>query len=150
MSIYQVRKPILIHVQNTFIILTHLLQLPLLKHEAGPCILGATVNKMFGKHPQTSFHVGDLDASSSRDLNIPGRVVILDGNKADMGAFRFTFTEKNLIVAATDMPDFEDKPTDRKNHHYSLSSKKGKLYGLRGIYKNSVVAHEKIRFELSL
>ncbi len=108
---------------------------------------------MLGRHPQTSFDAGDLDASSStssRDLNIPGRMVILDGKKDDMGAFRFTYTQKNLILAATDMPDFDDKSTERKNHHYSKSRKKGAIYGLKGLYKNSVVANENIRFELTL
>jgi len=77
-------------------------------------------------------------------------VVILDGKKEDMGAFRFSFTEKNLILAATDMPDFDDKSTDRKEHHYSKTRKAGALYGLSGLYRNNVVANEKIRFELIL
>ena len=106
---------------------------------------------MLDRHAQTSFDIGDLDMNSKNDLNIPGRVVILEGNKHDMGAFRFTYTKKNLIIATTDMPNFDDRPTDKKDvpeNHYSKINKKGHVYGLKGLYKNSKVANENIRFEL--
>ena len=119
--------------------------------EAGPCILGATVNKMLNRHPQTSFHAGDLDIISNSSLKDFGRVIILDGVKNDMGAFRFTYIEKNLIMATTDMPDFDDRPTDAKNipsNHYSKVDKKGQVYGTSGLYKNLDIAHENIRIEV--
>lgn len=83
---------------------------------------------------------------------IPGRVVILEGNKADMGAFRFTHTKKNLMIAVTDMPDFDDRETNEKNvpvNHYSKIKKKGHVYGLTGLYKNNKIAHENIRLSIS-
>ena len=76
---------------------------------------------MLQRHPQRAFENGELDVSGI-DLQFPGRVVILEGNKHDMGAFRFTYNAKNLILATTDMPDFDDRMTDEKNipsHHYS-------------------------------
>lgn len=123
-----------------------------LRIKAGPCILGATVNKMLNRHPQTSFHVGDLNLLSEHVSDAPGRVVILEGNKNDMGAFRFTYTKKNLIIATTDMPNFDDRPTNEKNipsNHYSKIKKRGQVYGLKGLYRNNKVSHENIRVVLA-
>ena len=109
---------------------------------------------MLQRHPQTSFEVGDFYLPSI-DLvsgTVLGRVVILEGNKADMGAFRFTYKEKNLMIATTDMPDFDDRETNQKNvpvNHYSNIKKKGHIYGLTGLYKNNKIANENIEISLS-
>lgn len=123
---------------------------------AGPCIFGATMNKMLNRHPQTSFEVGELNLSSSLlnhgTSNMPGRVIILEGNKVDMGAFRFTYTKKNLIIATTDMPDFDDRETNHKNvpvNHYSKIKQKGQVYGVSGLYKNNKIANENIQINMA-
>jgi hypothetical protein len=106
---------------------------------------------LLDRHPQTAFDIGDLNITPEKNLNIPGRIVILEGNKHDMGAFRFTYTKKNLIIATTDMPNFDDRTTDVKNipkNHYSKIKKRGQVYGLTGLYKNNQVANENIRFDL--
>jgi Glycosyltransferase sugar-binding region containing DXD motif len=108
----------------------------------GPCILGASINRVLKRHAQTAFETGDLDvfenttpgsgaaeflvnddtdASSDsneealvegqvvdRRLLVPGRSILLHQNKKDMGAHRFTWLERNLIVASTDLPDSSD------------------------------------------
>ena len=70
---------------------------------AGPCILGATVNKVLGRHGQTPFEAGEIDPweSSRREASekgtgfvkglddkpnkrIPGRTIILNQNKWDV------------------------------------------------------------------
>jgi hypothetical protein len=53
---------------------------------AGPCLLGASVNRVLKSPPQTSFEVGELH-TASHDENgfIPGRTIILSQNKRDMG-----------------------------------------------------------------
>jgi hypothetical protein len=70
---------------------------------AGPCILGSMVNKVLGRHGQTPFEAGELDAweTSRRQasekgtsfviglddkpmLRIPGRTIILHQNKWDV------------------------------------------------------------------
>jgi hypothetical protein len=38
---------------------------------------------------------------------------------SQMGAHRFTLLEKNLVVAATDMPDYDDRQQLKDNVHYS-------------------------------
>lgn len=123
---------------------------------SGPCILGATVNKMLNRHPQTSFKSGDLNLMSkyvvSSSNSTIGRAIIIQGNKHDMGAFRFTHTEKNLVVATTDMPNFDDRPLSGKKNipenHYSNVNKKGQVYGTKGLYKNKIVSHENIRINI--
>jgi hypothetical protein len=56
---------------------------------AGPCMLGGTINRVLGRHGQTSFEAGEL--AHSDDLNIPGRTIMLHQNKWDMGAHRCKF-----------------------------------------------------------
>jgi hypothetical protein len=52
----------------------------------GPCLLGASVNRVLKRHPQSSFEPGNLD-TASHDENgiIPGRTVALSFNLWDMG-----------------------------------------------------------------
>lgn len=53
-----------------------------------------------GREPQQSFIEGDLEKpSGSKAIDIPGRAIILQQNKWDMGAHRFTWVENNLVVA---------------------------------------------------
>jgi len=127
----------------------------------GPCILGATVNRFIDRHPQTPHEIGELNITNLENnikSKIPGKVIILEGNKQEMGAFRFTYTKKNLIMASTDMPDFDDRMSsnnagkDGKVHvpddHYSKTRSKANVYGLKGLYKDLNIANELIRFEL--
>ena len=76
-------------------------------------------------------------------LLIPGRTIILQQNKEDMGAHRFTWVEKNLMVAATDMPDYDDRPPTLV--HYSKTHGKAGVYGVKKLYVDRVKADEKIR-----
>jgi len=126
----------------------------------GPCILGASINNLLGRHMQTEFDIGDVDIwqmerlsqemdgleinSDDPRLLIPGRTVILKQDKNDMGAHRFTDAERHLIVAATDMPDYDDRPPSKE--HYSKTHEKAGVYGLRKLYTNTKRANEEIRF----
>lgn len=133
----------------------------------GPCILGAGINNVIGRHMQHEFEVGDVDiwqnerkemqkidpkqgtnssvSVSSNDLRllVPGRTVILEQNKNDMGAHRFTWSDRHLIIAATDMPDYDDRPPSKE--HYSKTHEKAGVYGMRKLYTNSKRANEDIR-----
>ena len=67
---------------------------------AGPCILGLTINEVMGRELQQTFVEGDLETpDGSRVEGVPGRTIILQQNKWDMGAHRFTWVENNLVVA---------------------------------------------------
>lgn len=133
----------------------------------GPCILGAGINDLLGRHMQTQFETGDVDiwqmerlhgagdvhgddsdvldvAPDDQRLLVPGRTVILDQNKNDMGAHRFTHKDRHLIVASTDMPDYDDRPPSKE--HYSKTHDKAGVYGLRKLYTDARRANEEIRF----
>jgi len=116
----------------------------------GPCILGGAMNKVIGRHMQTEWELGDVNvwkipAKGPDDPRhgIPGRTIILSQNKEDMGAHRFTWLEHNMMVAATDMPDYDDRPPTKQ--HYSRTHEKVGVYGLRNLYTNSVKANEEVR-----
>jgi hypothetical protein len=137
---------------------------------AGPCILGAMVNKVLGRHIQNTFEAGEIDlwkrskqsalekgtefvigVDDKPSKKIPGKVVILHQNKNDMGSHRFTFVEKNLVVAATDLPDSDDRANQKKTknapkHYNSKTHKKAGIYGRDGVYTDFVRANEDLRF----
>mmetsp|Transcript_77505 Transcript_77505/g.116500 ORF Transcript_77505/g.116500 Transcript_77505/m.116500 type:complete len:750 (-) Transcript_77505:356-2605(-) len=133
---------------------------------AGPCILGAMVNKVLGRHGQTPFAAGEMDiweASKAAAVEkgtefvigvddkpssrIPGRTIILHQNKWDMGAHRFTLLDKNVVVAATDLPDSDDRANQEKPpEHYSKTHVKAGIYGLDRLYVDNVKANEELRF----
>jgi hypothetical protein len=146
---------------------------------AGPCVMGQSVNEVLGRNQQHSYVPGPLaDSGHTVTLEekylveLPGRSLILSQNKEDMGAHRFTLLEANLVVAATDMPDYDDRqytPKQEQNDdentdadadedegsggsggaggggaHYSETHVKVGVYGLTGLYKTSKSANEDI------
>jgi Glycosyltransferase sugar-binding region containing DXD motif len=135
-------------------------------YTCGPCILGASLNDVLKRHRQTGFRFGDIDLyeterkrhatanepiavsvdPSDPRLLIPGRSLLLRQNKADMGSHRFTHATANLIVAATDMPEYDDRP--KSLEHYSKSHVKFGVYGLTKLYTNNHRANEEIRISV--
>eukprot|EP00980_Cylindrotheca_fusiformis_P001952 scaffold443_cov125-Cylindrotheca_fusiformis.AAC.1 len=133
---------------------------------AGPCILGAMINKVLGRNGQTPFEAGEIDiweaskqhaqaknkefiigVDDKPSSRIPGRTIILYQDKWDMGAHRFTFKEKNLVVAATDLPEADDRANQEKPpEHYSKTHVKAGIYGLELLYTDNVRANEELRF----
>eukprot|EP00548_Thalassiothrix_antarctica_P011567 CAMPEP_0194157460 /NCGR_PEP_ID=MMETSP0152-20130528/72122_1 /TAXON_ID=1049557 /ORGANISM="Thalassiothrix antarctica, Strain L6-D1" /LENGTH=106 /DNA_ID=CAMNT_0038865867 /DNA_START=1 /DNA_END=317 /DNA_ORIENTATION=+ len=101
--------------------------------------MNSILNRPSLQHP---WEIGTVDVwkfnssatDESRINSIPGRTVILNQNKNDMGAHRFTWVEKNMIVAVTDMPDYDDRP--KNIEHYSKTRKKVGIYGLENLYRN--------------
>lgn len=123
----------------------------------GPCILGGAINHVLGRHYQAHIVPGELNiwnttsstrvSSASRDdlHNIPGRSIVLAQNKSDMGAHRFTYLEKNLIVATTDMPDYDDRK-DVKHYSDAKKEKMQPLFGTKDVYHDFTPVHEVIKF----
>jgi hypothetical protein len=136
----------------------------------GPCILGGVVNKVLGGYGQESFEAGELDrrdeskraalergtafvigVDGEPSRRIPGKSIILHQNKHDMGSHRFTRVDKNMLVAATDLPDYDDrKNQDRPPKHYSKTRVKGSIYGLDGVYTDDVRTNDELRFYVDL
>jgi hypothetical protein len=137
---------------------------------AGPCLLGASINRVLGRHPQKSFTAGEINILADRrqleagtsfivgdgvalEARVPGRSVILKQDKWDMGAHRFTYVERNLVVSATDLQDSNDRDTHKKNkktEHYSTTHAKTGIYGLEGLYTDTRIANEDIRIILDV
>ena len=116
---------------------------------AGPCLLGASINKVMGRHSQEPFVAGEIFLGNSHSVDIPGRTIILHQDKWDMGSHRFTFLENNQVIAATDLEDSNDRdkqPFAGKTEHYSKTHKAVGIYGLEGLYKDTVRADEDISF----
>lgn len=115
----------------------------------GPCVLGAAINSILGKDMQSNIEPGELNTTGLYHL-IPGRAIILSQNKTDIGmSHRFTWNDKNLIVATTDIPNYEDNPHKRK--HYSASTREMRgIFGLKNVYKDRKSANEEFRLEIKL
>lgn len=135
---------------------------------AGPCLLGSSVNRVLGRHPNTSFEPGDLiaekvklvheeqnDNINSASLegeirySVPGRTVILQQSKGEMGAQQFTLIEKNMFIAATDFPAYDDRQIagekdEKSRNHYSDIRSTHSVYGLSGLYSDRNIANERI------
>ena len=120
---------------------------------AGPCALGAAINRVMGRKGQASFTAGEMvqtKHSNNHDKTalappIPGRTIILHQNKWDMGGHRFTLLEQNLVVAATDLPDSDDRESaantalasgagSKQKEHYSKTHASVGIYGLEHLY----------------
>lgn len=145
-------------------------------YTCGPCILGASINDVLKRHMQTSFEYGEIDLFETEKrqqlesggggvgiisglidpddprLLIPGRSILLRQNKEDMGCHRFSFAEKNVVVASTDLPDYDDRP--KSLVHYSKAREKFGIYGYTKLYNDTVAgspqhrANEEIRIRM--
>ena len=62
-----------------------------------------------------------------------------------MGAHRFTLLDQNMVVAATDMPDYDDRKQLEDNEHYSKTHVKTGVYGVDKLYTDTKKANENIR-----
>jgi len=138
---------------------------------AGPCLLGSALNRVLGRNGQQSHVPGELqdlwsgeqremtkegtsfvlvdDNDTLLEHRLPGRTIILHQNKWDMGAHRFTFLEQNVVVAATDLPDSNDRENledeGAKTQHYSKTHAKIGVYGVEHLYENNERSNENIR-----
>ena len=109
----------------------------------GPCAIGGAINAVMDKHMQNPIHPGEL-CTADANMAVPGRTIILSQNKNDMGWHRFTWLEKNIIVAGTDMPDYEDR-LDQKHYSDKPEAIEMSLFGTKNIYKDFVAKGENVR-----
>lgn len=125
----------------------------------GPCILGGALNLVMGNHIQSHIDPGELRAWNftkeeppepyySDGDNIQGRIIILGQNKNDMGSHRFTSLENNILVAATDMPGYQDR-NGAKHYSDSKSEKRYVLFGMKDVFKNLTPSNEVIKLVVS-
>lgn len=118
---------------------------------AGPCLLGASLNRYLGRNSQQSFEDGKLVGEHSLENGSDfGEILILHQDKWDMGSHRFSDVSRNLVIAATDMEDSDDRAKDDsgKTEHYSKTHAKTGVYGLTGVYTDNVKADENVRIHI--
>ena len=128
----------------------------------GPCGLGVALNEAMGKGSLASVPLGWSLAQNREavgDID-HGDVLILVGDKHDLGEFRFSDPERNFIVASTDLQDldrsrfsWETEGTSRGRHanrlHYSNSRKYMRVWGSDGVYVDDEVTDETIHISAS-
>ena len=127
----------------------------------GPCMLGMSLNAFLGRDLQAHIEPGEIDlwevekkraaATDSEFFVSPtdprllavGRIVILQNRLDDLGAHRFIWKERNMMICATDMPESDDRP--KNVQHYSKSRQFHGVYGVKRLFTDNVVADENIR-----
>jgi hypothetical protein len=140
---------------------------------SGPCALGLAINNALGNEPLASFNAGLIkragfnrkhsNTSTSKDMI--GDVMILIADKQDLGAFRFSDPERNIVVATTDMDRLSKSPmiyevkafdgkgmvrTGKKiKPHYSISTRGQQLWGTHDVYSNDMAISEHISLVVS-
>ena len=86
------------------------------------------------------------------------------GDKFDLGAFRFSDPERDLIIASTDLAGVNKEPRedaylakrDERMHkvrrpslpHYSSTAAGHEVWGTHNVYVNDFVNHEEIQISL--
>lgn len=61
-----------------------------------------------------------------------------------MGAIRFTWTDRNIVVAATSLPNAKDVTETNRSHYHETHRNVG-IWGIEGVYLDAVQANEDIQ-----
>ena len=112
----------------------------------GPCAIGAAINTVIGRHMQSHLSPGVLNTDDAT-VNIPGRSIIISQNKEDMGWHRFTWLEKNIVIAGTDMPNYDDRG-NRQHYSDKGEAQKQALFGTKNIYTDFFSKNEDIKISM--
>ncbi|GAX18267.1 hypothetical protein FisN_20Lh029 [Fistulifera solaris] len=134
---------------------------------AGPCVLGVSVNDVLRLHRKTGFEPGDIAPISNSDMGqsdgtnkahlsspddarllIPGRSIILRQDRELNHWHRFVWDEMKMVAISTDLPEYDDRP--KSLVHYSETHQKVEVYGLQGVYRNSLRSNEEITISICL
>eukprot|EP00978_Attheya_sp_CCMP212_P032584 scaffold128060_cov55-Attheya_sp.AAC.1 len=141
-------------------------------HLSGPCALGASVNDAIGRNSFSRFDFGWMKKSresivEAHSTSKPGTgdTMILVADKSDLGAFRHSDPERNIIVATTDLRGLSKAPLEpsaigqlqkkegmvrqKEKVHYSATNSDCWVWGTRGVYKDNMVNNEEIRLNVS-
>ena len=132
---------------------------------SGPCGLGVAVNEASGRHPLKSFDIGWMPTPTDLGETDIGDSLILVGDKYDMGAFRISDPERNLVLASTDLDGVtkaghslsNPTPVARKvssvdlseRPHYSDLVRGPLVWGTKGVYKDSKTMNIRMKFKVT-
>jgi hypothetical protein len=142
---------------------------------SGPCALGVAVNDVLGRPSLQALELGWIGLEALEYGTPPGQhylydygdALILTLDKYDFGAFRFSDSERNLIVASTQLEGLEKKPRAvrhatrgvvqrqaeaqaafKPNAHYSETQKGVIVWGHKGVYRDNLVSPERLIFHI--
>lgn len=85
-------------------------------------------------------------------------IIQIQADKNDLGAFRFSDAERNVIIATTDLPGlskapmlYETSQNLRNKHtvHYSISTRGQQLWGTHDVYTDDLVEEEVVALNVS-
>lgn len=120
-------------------------------YTAGPCLLGASINRVLGRHPQTTIPTGELhkvgSVSSSHEV-IPGRTLILKYDAFRHRGHHMIWQEKNMVVASTRLESLDNETRLRNRRPYYFLHELPVLYGLQRVYVDTNKANENIRIRV--
>jgi hypothetical protein len=119
-------------------------------------LVGSVSTLEYGSPPDVAHHLHDF-----------GDALILTLDKYDFGAFRFSDSVRNLIVASTQLEGLEKKPrlvrhatrgviqrqqealaAFTPNAHYSETQKGVIVWGNKGVYRDTLVSPERLVFQI--
>jgi len=132
---------------------------------SGPCALGLAANGALGNEPLARFEVGLLKREGFNAKNVEGvdgdavgDVLLLLADKDDLGAFRFSDPERNILVASTELAGLSksrmmyegdrQKGSD-KRPHYSISVRGQQLWGTHDVYVDYMDVDEEVSLIVS-
>lgn len=133
---------------------------------SGPCALGVAMNEALHRAPLGSLSFGwiGLEPFEFGGRLDNGDVLVLIGDKYDLGEFRISQPDNGVIVAATDIEGLDKSPRKIKNPtegevrrfflrhkplpHYSNSKRGVSVWGTANVYRDSLVANENIRIRV--
>jgi hypothetical protein len=136
---------------------------------SGPCALGVAMNEALGQSSLAAIVPGwttlEITDESGSTMDY-GDALILLLDKHDLGGFRFSDPDRNLIVGSTNLNGLEktarevSNPTDaerkrqgarskREHSHYSDAAKGTDVWGTEGIYKDKLVSKLRIKFNVN-
>jgi len=128
---------------------------------SGPCALGISANEAVGRDPLEKFDLGWMPHPRGVQGNAAGRweegdLLLLKLDKNDFGAFRFSDTTRNVIVAATGLKAaiqqvaqvsvFRTGTVEKE--HYSETAEGQWLWGSELVYHDLFVVNDTISFKV--
>jgi hypothetical protein len=136
---------------------------------SGPCALGVAMNEALGRSSLAAVEPGwttlEVTDESGSDMDY-GDALVLLLDKHDLGGFRFSDPDRNLIVGSTNLNGLDktarevSNPTDaekkrqhvrskQEHSHYSDAAKGTDIWGSEGIYKDKLVTKLRIKFNVN-
>jgi Glycosyltransferase sugar-binding region containing DXD motif len=132
---------------------------------SGPCGLGLAMNEALGRSSLESLPVGYVRDTNRDQSNDYGDAFVLIGDKYDLGQFRISDSDRNIIFASTDVPNVssaaraplhatnadkhrQSRIGQHRTEHYSLSKKGTKIWGTSNVYINDLASDYAIRLNI--